>query len=94
MSPENPSLEVIDGVLFSKQDKRLVCYPYIYTDSEYIIPQGITTIGAWAFSGGRDLTGIKIPDSVTSIDSSAFYGCTGLTSINVSENNAVFNRFN
>ena len=27
VSPDSPALAVIDGVLFSKQDKRLVCYP-------------------------------------------------------------------
>ena len=44
-----------------------------------IIPDGITSIGQYAFYG-VGLTGeLKIPDSVTSIGAWAFYCCSGLT---------------
>lgn len=43
------------------------------------IPEGVTTIGAQAFSGCSGLTSLTIPDTVTYIGSRAFYGCTGLT---------------
>ena len=45
------------------------------------IPDGVTAIPSYAFSGCTGLTSITIPDSVTSIDYSAFSGCRGLTSI-------------
>ena len=48
-----------------------------------VIPDGITSIGSYAFSGCTGLTSISIPDSVTSIGSNAFYGCTGLTSVTI-----------
>ena len=46
------------------------------------IPDGITAIGDYAFSGSR-LTSISIPSSVTTIGSYAFQGCYLLTSVNV-----------
>ena len=45
------------------------------------LSDGVTSIGAFAFSGCTGLTSIAIPDSVTSIGVRAFWGCTGLTSI-------------
>ncbi len=46
-----------------------------------IIPDGVTSIGEWAFGYCTGLTSIIIPDSVTSIGEQAFHGCMGLTSI-------------
>ena len=40
-----------------------------------IIPNSVTSIGSYAFSGCSSLTSITIPNSVTSIGSSAFSGC-------------------
>ena len=48
-----------------------------------VIPEGVTSIGSYAFSGRTGLTNITIPDSVTSIGQDAFEGCTGLTSITI-----------
>ncbi len=45
-----------------------------------IIPNNVTSIGYYAFSGHTGLTSITIPSSVTSIGGWAFQ-CTGLTSI-------------
>ena len=45
-----------------------------------IIPDGVTSIGASAFSDCENLTSIAIPNSVISIGECAFYG-SGLTSI-------------
>ena len=45
------------------------------------IPDGVTSIAAWAFSTGESaLTAITIPDGVTSIGDRAFEACTSLTS--------------
>lgn len=47
------------------------------------IPDGVETIGRYAFYGCAGLTSITIPDSVVSIEAGAFDGCTGLTSITI-----------
>jgi hypothetical protein len=45
------------------------------------IPDGVTSIGEYAFSDCSSLTSIKMPDSVTSIGSYAFYNCSKLTAV-------------
>lgn len=82
VSPNHPYLEVIDGVLFSKPDKRLIYCPP--TKESYEVPEGIENIGAEAFSFSYDLTSIDLPDSVTSIGNNAFFSCA-LTSIDLPE---------
>jgi len=81
----HPYLATIDGVLFSKPDKRLVCYPCAIQAESYAIPQGIRIIGDGAFWCCSSLSSITIPDSVISIGSAAFYCCYFLTSITIPE---------
>ena len=50
-----------------------------------MIPDGVASIGNYAFSGCTSLTSITIPDGVTSIGEAAFDSCTSLTSIVVSD---------
>ena len=50
------------------------------------IPEGVTSIGNYAFSGCKKLTSITIPENVTSIGDYAFSGCSSLIYINISEN--------
>lgn len=72
-------------------DSRTNCNAIILTDKNLllagsnntIIPDGIKIIGAFAFSGRKELTKIKIPDSVEKIDALAFSHCIGLTSIEI-----------
>ena len=47
------------------------------------LPDGLTSIGEYAFSNCSALTSITIPNSVTSIGESAFAYCSGLTSIEI-----------
>ena len=53
--------------------------------TEYIIPEGVTSVGYGAFSGCQSLVSITIPDCVTSIGNSAFSGCQSLVSITIPE---------
>ena len=83
VSPESEYLAVIDGVLFSKPDRRLVCCPRAFTQAEYSIPKGIRIIGDSAFAYCRSLTSVTIPESITNIDRSAFAKCDRLTSVTI-----------
>ena len=46
-----------------------------------VIPNSVTTINDYAFSGCSGLTSVTIPNSVTSIGYLAFDGCAGLISV-------------
>ncbi len=50
-----------------------------------VIPDSVTSIGNYAFSGCKGLTSVTIGNSVTSIGNSAFEGCTGLTSVFITD---------
>ena len=71
------------GVLYTKDKKSLIQYPCKKEGTEYIILQGVTSIGYGAFSNCTSLTSITIPNGVTSIGNFAFCRCTNLTNITV-----------
>jgi len=50
---------------------------------DVVIPEGVTSIGDYAFASCSGLTGITIPDSVTSIGNDAFSFCSDLTSVTI-----------
>ena len=70
-----------DNVLFNKNKTTLIAYRA--KETNYTIPNSVTTIGIWAFGECESLTSINIPNSVTTIGDSAFDGCKSLTSINI-----------
>lgn len=78
----NPQYKSLDGVLLSKDGKKLVCCPAGKTGS-YTIPDTVTEIGDYAFYYCFTLTGVTIPDGVTSIGTSAFEGCQELVSMTI-----------
>jgi len=51
-----------------------------------IIPNSVTSIGGYAFSGCRNLQNVVIPDSVTTIGDNAFNCCENLKSLVISKN--------
>ena len=51
------------------------------------IPNGVVSIGKYAFYGCDNLVSVSIPASVTSIGDYAFYSCTSLSSITVDSSN-------
>ena len=49
--------------------------------TDYVVPEGVTTIGKSAFKGYTSLSSITIPNSVTTIGDGAFYGCSNLKKV-------------
>lgn len=87
VSPDNPNFEIIDGVLFEKNEKRMVYRPDWNEVSSYTIPEGTTEIGTRAFLGGVECTlkEIILPNSLKKIDDYAFEGCYELERIDIPE---------
>ncbi len=60
-----------NGVLFNKSKTTIVKYPQGKSETNYAIPNGVTSLEANSFYGAS-LTEVEIPNSVTSIGRSAF----------------------
>ena len=54
---------------------------YVSEITSISLPEGLTSIGDYAFDGCASLTSVTIPNSVTSIGECAFFYCTSLTSV-------------
>ena len=70
-----------DVCLFNKDKTAIVCR--IKDCVNYIIPNSVTSIGDWAFSGCDSLQSVTIPNSVTSIGDHAFRWCKSLQSVTI-----------
>ena len=82
VSPNHPTLEVVDSVLFSKQDRRLICYPCGLEAETYVVPQGTLSIDTCAFTmegdaEKRHLNNVILPEGMKVIYREAFHplGC-------------------
>lgn len=74
----------IDGVLFTKDGKELVCYPMGKAGVSYEIPEGVERIGDTAFMHSK-LETVAIPNDVTTINQQAFAYCNKLKNIIIPE---------
>ena len=70
-----------DVCLFNKDKTAIVSR--IKDCVNYIIPNSVTSIGDYAFSGCESLQSITIPNSVTKIGGGAFWPCKSLQSVTI-----------
>ena len=80
---DNQYFTSIDGNLYNKDKTELIQYAIGKTDTSFIIPDSVTSIGDYAFFGCSGLTSVTIGNSVTSIRDSAFIDCSSLTSVTI-----------
>lgn len=81
IAAEAPYFATKDGILYNKDMTALLKYPDGKTATSYRIPQGVTTIGDYAFDYVPTLTSITCPEGVDSIGHYAFSSCPDLTEI-------------
>ncbi len=79
-------IEAWCNIDFSDYDSSPLWYAnYLYADGELVtdlvIPNGVTSIGDFAFCGGTNIASVTIPDCVTVIGQSAFERCYSLSSL-------------
>ncbi len=89
----NVRYKSIDGNLYTKDGARLLQYAIGKSDAKFVIPNGVASIGYYAFQDCKSLTSVTIPNSVTSIDNSAFKNCTDLTNIVIPDSVTIIGNF-
>ena len=77
VSKNNSRYKSTNNCILTKDGKKLVLC------RNHNIPDNVTMIERWAFSGCTNLQSIVIPNSVTEIRYRAFSGCTSLQSIEI-----------
>ena len=82
VDPANPAYSSGAGVLFNKGQTTLVEYPGGLHGS-YLIPNGVTSIGDFAFYGCWVLNNVTMPSSVTDIGYGSFVECSSLSSVTI-----------
>ncbi len=81
VAKDNIAYQDIDGNLYTKDGSTLVRYAIGKIEEEFIIPNGVTSIGSSAFEGCVTLKSVKIGDDVLNVGYRSFYGCTNLTNV-------------
>ena len=80
LAKDNPNFVFIDGVLYSKDIKRIIRY-IPKGESTFEVPKSVRTIDKMAFRNCRHLEEIILHDSIREIDCFAFEHCTKLKKI-------------
>ena len=80
---DHKTLATINGVLFDKTEKELICYPCAFMYDKYEIPPGICAVGEYAFYENEFLKGIILPDSIECIKDTAFGWCAYIDAFSI-----------
>ncbi len=68
----------VDGVLYTKDMKKLLVYPIMKEDTAYTIPEGVERVGKCAFYKNETLTELNIPSTLKEIGDMAFFKCENI----------------
>lgn len=89
VNEDNPAFTAVDGVLYSKDMRKLIAYPKAKEQQEYVINDNVEAIGECAFAENQKLSVVTIPASIKTIGDFSF--CfTSLESIYVHSDNETF----
>jgi hypothetical protein len=81
--PAESVFEVDGGVLFDKKTpKSILAYGLGLNETDYQIPDGVTTIGSFVFYNNKKLTSVDFNNTLI-IGEQAFLGCTKFTTIDL-----------
>lgn len=78
---ENTKYCSVEGVLFNKNRTEIITCP-MNKEGKYTIPNGVTSIADYCFSGCANLSSVVIPNGVASIGDYSF-SSTGITSVSL-----------
>ncbi len=68
VSSESEYFDVVSGVLYTKDHKKLICYPYGLTSSSYEVLEGSEELAVQSFRLVASLSSITLPKSIKKLD--------------------------
>ena len=74
-----------NGAMTNWSDSSAPWYSYRESIAEIVLPEGLTSIGRYAFQECKYVSGVTIPEGVTRIGDSAFEFCSALTGVTIPE---------
>lgn len=77
---DNPKFLSVNGVLYTKDHKKIVAYPNA-KGKDYKIIEGTEYIESFAFKSCVDLENLRLPKSIRVIGDNVFYGCEKLKNV-------------
>lgn len=80
---ENEYYISVDGVIYNKEQTELCIYPLGKNVAEFVVPNGVKTIGVNAFTCSNKLKTVILPQGLESIEHSAFGYCESLEKVDV-----------
>lgn len=82
INKENTKYKVIEGVLYSKDGKKIYMYPSAKR-GDFTIPSEVEEIGKCAFYYNKYLQEVIVPSTVNVIKDNAFENCDNISNINI-----------
>ncbi len=86
VNDENIAYQSIDGVVYTKDRKRIIAYPAGNSRTTYAILDGTETVSAAAIYGSSNLLHVTLPDDVVYIEEYAFAYMSSLRSMEITKN--------
>ncbi|MBR3421993.1 MAG: leucine-rich repeat protein [Ruminococcus sp.] len=77
---KNENFCSVDGIVYTKDMKKLVAYPPAYPTTEFTVPSSVEMIG-YGSAYTAAIESLIIPDSVTEVEGFAFTYCNSLKSV-------------
>lgn len=80
VAADNESFKSVDGIIFSKDGKKIIAYPPARSEDKFEIPAGVCEMdnGSFQFSSFMSVT---LPEGITDIPDNAFSYCTALKEV-------------
>lgn len=86
----NSAFKTENGALLTADGTELIAYPCASSETEFSIPDGVTTIAPLAFANNQNLTTLNIPATVTEFGSGALSNVSSLKNITLDSGNTAF----
>ena len=91
LNPDNIHFCIKDGILFSKDKKRIVIMPEGLEYKNYVIPEGVEDIES-SFHYNKNIESVYIPSSIKKMHN-AFIGCSNLKSVTFADGLKIIDGF-